>query len=237
MQWRRELTWKPGDLGWRIAALFMVGSFLFALGSFPPYSQLVDGRVVGITYVVGSVFFTSGGYSLFYQVINTDQDGESASRPRRFWAWQTDVTAWWAAFIQLIGTLLFNANTIDAMFETFTTEQENRLVWAPDFFGCIAFLVASHLFWLGVCHRWWCTRTDDPDWWGSLLNYVGSVFFMASAIASFTLETTGETINITIVNVGTFVGAVCFLVGSYVTLPPHQPDRRVADRVRAQENH
>ena len=50
MQWRRELAWRPGDLGWRIAALFMVGSFLFALGSFPLYWGLVDARVVGITF-------------------------------------------------------------------------------------------------------------------------------------------------------------------------------------------
>ena len=34
------------------------GSFLFALGSFPPYAQLVDPGTVGITFVVGSVFFT-----------------------------------------------------------------------------------------------------------------------------------------------------------------------------------
>ncbi|MDH3755140.1 MAG: hypothetical protein OEU32_14815 [Acidimicrobiia bacterium] len=234
MQWRRELTWNPRDLSWRIAALFMVGSFLFALGSFPPYSQLVDGRVVGITFVLGSILFTAGGYSVFYQVINSDDDGEPSSG-RRFWAWQPDRTAWWAAFVQLIGTLLFNVNTVDAMFETFTTEQENRLVWTPDFFGCIAFLIASHLFWLGVCHRWWCRRTDDPDWWGSLLNYVGSVFFMASAIGAFTLKTTGEPLNITIVNIGTFLGAICFLVGSYVTLPPHQPARTSADAANATE--
>ena len=58
------------------------------------------------------------------------------------------------------------------------------------------------------------------EWWSSLLNYVGSVFFMASAIAAFTLTTTGEAINTAIVNTGTFVGALCFLVGSYVLLPP-----------------
>ncbi|MDH3704581.1 MAG: hypothetical protein OES57_00835 [Acidimicrobiia bacterium] len=219
MQWRRELTWNASDLGWRVAALFMVGSFLFALGSFPPYSQLVDGRVVGITFVVGSLFFTSAGYSQFLQVINDDSDAGSDGS-FRFWAWQPRITLWWATFVQLIGTLLFNANTIDAMFETLTVEETNRLVWAPDFFGSIAFLVASHLAWISVCGRLWCVRRDDPDWWGALLNYVGSVFFMASAIASFTLKTTGEALNITIVNVGTFVGAVCFLVGAYLLLPP-----------------
>ena len=30
----------------------------------------------------------------------------------------------------------------------------------------------------------------------------------------------GPSLNITIVNTGTFVGAICFLVGAYVLLPP-----------------
>ena len=229
MQWHRELTWNPSDLGWRIAALFMTGSFLFALGSFPPYSQLVDGRIVGITFVVGSLFFTSAGYSQFLQVINSPEEaGGDAPESFRFWAWQPARVLWWAAFVQSIGTLLFNVNTIDAMRQSLTAEETNRLVWAPDFFGSIAFLIASHLAWTAVCHRLWCVRRDDPDWWGALLNYVGSIFFMASAIASFTLQTTGEARNITVVNIGTFVGAVCFFVGAYLLLPAVEDDRASA---------
>jgi hypothetical protein len=224
MRWHRELTWNPTDLRWRIAALFMVGSFLFALGSFPPYGQVIDARLVGVTFVVGALFFTSAAYSQLLETINADGHGGNPSTPFRFWAWEPRNLLWWAALIQFAGTLFFNANTIDAMVETLTTEQANRLVWAPDFFGCIAFLVASHLFWLAACHRLWCVRADDPDWWGSLLNYIGSVFFMASALASFTLTTTGEMINITIVNIGTFVGAVCFLLGAYLLLPPFTAD-------------
>jgi hypothetical protein len=217
MQWRRRVEWTPRDLDWRVSALFMVGSSLFALGSFPPYSQLVDGRVVGITYVVGSLFFTAGGYSTVLQVIN---DGADDSVPMKWWAWSPRGALWWAAVVQLIGTLLFNANTIDAMVAAFTVEETNRLVWGPDFFGSIAFLVASHLAWMHLSGKFWYRDTDDPEWWSSMLNYLGSVFFMASAIASFTLPTTGETLNITIVNTGTFLGALCFLVGSYVLLPP-----------------
>ena len=60
----------------------------------------------------------------------------------------------------------------------------------------------------------------DSDWWSSLLNYVVSVFFMLSALTAVTLTTTGEMVNIAVVNSGTFVGALCFLIGSYVLLPP-----------------
>jgi hypothetical protein len=220
MQWRRRVEWTPHDLAWRIAVLFMVGSSFFALGSFPPYSQLVDGRVVGITFVIGSLFFTSAGYSAFVQVIN---DGAGPAQRTKLWAWSPRGALWWAAVVQLAGTILFNVNTIDAMVTTFTVEETNRLVWGPDFFGSIAFLVASHLAWMHLGGRFWFSNTDDPEWWSSMLNYLGSVFFMASAIASFTLTTTGEALNTAIVNTGTFLGAVCFLVGAYVLLPPSSP--------------
>ena len=221
MQWRRELAWRPGDLGWRIAALFMVGSFLFALGSFPLYWGFVDARVVGITFFVGSLFFTAAGYSTFYQVINSSEDPsrDPAAGPR-FWAWRPRDMAWWSSFVQLVGTLFFNFNTLLAMLTTLTVEQTNRLVWAPDFFGSIAFLIASHLAWLMVCKRLWCVRREDADWWIAGLNYMGSIFFMAAAIAAFTLPTTGETLNITIVNLGLFLGAVCFFAGAYLLQPP-----------------
>jgi len=219
MQWRRLITWNPRDLGWRVAVLFMVGASVFALGSFPAYAQTVDPGTVGITFVVGSLFFTSAAYSQFLQVINEPDDGV---RPGsfRFFAWQPRRMLWWAAAVQLVGTLLFNLSTIDAMFENLSVEETNRLVWAPDFLGSVSFLIASHLAWLYVCRRMWCVRRGDTDWWISAVNYLGSVFFMAAAITSFTLETTGEELNQTIVNSGTFLGAVCFFVGAYLLLPP-----------------
>lgn len=51
------------------------------------------------------------------------------------------------------------------------------------------------------------------------LDYAGSILFMLSAIASFTLTATGQLVNTTIVSSGTFAGAVCFLVASYLLLP------------------
>ena len=220
MQWRRRVEWTPRDPEWRITVLFIVGSALFALGSFPPYSQLVDGRAVGITFVIGSLFFTTAALSAAVRVI--DEDRNDGTRTR-WWSESRVSRLRWAAVIQLAGTLLFNVNTIDAMVTTFTVEETNRLVWAPDFFGCIAFLVASHLYWRDSRSRRTGNGTHDSQWWSSLLNYVGSVFFMASALASFTLTTTGEAINIAIVNTGTFLGAICFLIGSYVLLPFAQP--------------
>jgi hypothetical protein len=229
MQWRRALTWNPSDLGWRIAALFMTGSFIFAIGSFPLYSQKVDPGIVGVTFLVGSIMFTAAAYSAFFQVIN-DADHAVGSGRFRYWAWQPGRTLWWAAIVQLAGTLFFNASTFRAMIDGLSTEQTNRLIWAPDFFGSTCFLIASHLGWVYVCTRVWCIRRDDPDWWSALLNYVGSILFMLAAIASFTLTTTGDEINTTIVNSGTFAGAGCFFVGAYLLLSPAPaPSRSTTD--------
>ena len=57
--------------------------------------------------------------------------------------------------MQLVGTVFFNVNTIHALLDSQDTDEVNRLVWAPDFFGSIAFLIASHLAWLAVCQGWW----------------------------------------------------------------------------------
>ena len=43
---------------------------------------------------------------------------------------------------------------------------------------------------------------------------MGSIAFGASAIAARYLHSTGEIANITLVNLGTFLGAICFFVGA-----------------------
>jgi hypothetical protein len=222
MIWRRQLSWSPRLLEWRVSALFMVGATLFAAGSFPAYSQAVPGTVLGVTFVVGAIFFTSAAYSQFLEIVNRSRASESYEAPPRFrlWAWQPARILWWATVVQLTGTLLFNVSTIDAMADSLDVQDENRLVWAPDMFGSIAFIIASHLAWRDTCGSNWCVRRDDSDWWIAVLNYLGSIFFITAAIASFTLPTTGEVLNITLVNLGTFAGAVCFFAGAYLLLPP-----------------
>ena len=220
MRWRREVRWRPRDLAWRIGALFVVGSFLFALGSFPPYFNVIDPRVVAVTFAAGSVFFTAAGYSQFLQALN-----EGSDTFRLVGAKTADIV-WWAATVQLAGTIFFNISTFGALAAGLDTEQVNRLVWAPDIFGSIAFLVASALAWASLVGFRWAVRRDDADWWINLLNAVGSVFFMLSAIAALTLPTTGEMVNIVIVNAGTFLGAACFLAGGYLLWPPAGGARR-----------
>ena len=94
MRWRRVLRWEPGRQGWRVAVLFMVGSSLFALGSFPLYAQTVDPRAVGVTFVVGSVFFTSAAVGQLLQARRPAASGDGDHR-----------LLLWAAAVQLAASL------------------------------------------------------------------------------------------------------------------------------------
>ncbi|HWG64257.1 MAG TPA: hypothetical protein VG253_21415, partial [Streptosporangiaceae bacterium] len=59
----------------------------------------------------------------------------------------------------------------------------------------------------------------DRPWWIAALNMCGSVAFGASAVASYVVHDSGLPRNASLVNLGTFVGALCFLVGAYLLLP------------------
>ena len=205
-------------LGWWIAVLFMVGSSLFAVGAFPPYADHADPRAVALTFFVGSIFFTLAAYLQYVQVVNAGTDGPARSRPRLL-AWQPRRTDWWAASVQSVGTLLFNISTLSAVDAAFTVQQQDRLVWAPDLFGSIAFLVASSLAWVSVCHGWWAPRPHDRSWWVAALNLAGSIAFQISALAAFVRPATGELLALPVANLGTFLGAAAFFAGAALLLP------------------
>jgi threonine/homoserine/homoserine lactone efflux protein len=48
---------------------------------------------------------------------------------------------------------------------------------------------------------------------------IGSILFMASALASYILPTTGNFINSQISIAGTLLGALCFLIGAILMFP------------------
>ena len=64
------------------------------------------------------------------------------------------------------------------------------------------------------------------DWWASavqlaptLLNLLGSIAFGVSAVASYVIPATGELRDAERANLGTLVGAICFLIGALLLLP------------------
>ena len=214
---RGSLLWQPHALGWWIAILFAIGSFLFALGVVPAYASAVGPPADASTFFLGSIFFTAAGYLQFVQSINAP--GEAGPGRTRLLAWQPSRIDFWACGVQSIGTLLFNVSTFAATLTALDPAQEHRLIWRPDLSGSIAFMIASSLAWLEVNHRWFAVTPRGLPWWIVAMNLAGSVAFMVSAVAGYISPSTGEIANLPVANLGTFVGAVGFFVGAVLLLP------------------
>src|SRR5271166_1381432 len=58
---------------------------------------------------------------------------------------------WWAAGIQLIGTVWFNRTTLSALLVGLGASPAHHPVWRPDALGSICFLVSSWLAWAEEC--------------------------------------------------------------------------------------
>jgi hypothetical protein len=191
--------WAPRRASWWIGVLFAVGSTCFLVAPFPGFEQLVGSGAVGVVFFVGSIFFTSAAVLQFLQ-----------AEPRR--------SDWWAALIQLAGTVFFNVNTFNAMKTGLDVHQTNRLGWAPDVFGCACFLVASYLAYVEVGGHGVRQQTRTTDWWIAAVNLAGSVAFGISAIASFVVPKTGSILDLGAANFTTALGALGFLIGALLLL-------------------
>lgn len=222
--------WAPRRLTWWVAVLFMVGSFLFALGSlvglvpqlFDALSQSV--LALDLIFFSGSIFFTTAAYTQLLEAINAGEDislkVSDVRRDRFRWlAWKPRNIGYMASLTQFIGTLLFNVSTFSAMVPWASWHGEERFIWRPTFTGSVLFMIASILALLEVCGSYWCLRARSISWWILALNLAGSIGFMISAIFAFITPTTQEPLNQVAVNVFTFQGAVCFFAGAYLLLP------------------
>ena len=93
-------------------------------------------------------------------------------------------------------------------------------MWTPDAFGSICFLVASELAFAEAGHAWLSWRPGSMGWRIAALNLLGSVFFGISAIAGWVQPSTGNLLDAALDTSGTFLGAICFLIGAALLLVP-----------------
>jgi hypothetical protein len=191
--------WAPRRATWWIGVLFAAGSTCFLVAPFPGFEQLVGSGAVGVVFFFGSIFFTSAALLQYLE-----------AEPRRI--------DWWATLIQLAGTIFFNVNTFNAMKTGLDVHQTNRLVWAPDVFGCACFLVASYLAYVEVGGHGVRRQTRTTEWWIAAVNLAGSVAFGVSAIASFVVPKTGSILDLGAANFMTALGALGFLAGALLLL-------------------
>jgi hypothetical protein len=215
---------RPTFLNAVVAWLFIIGSACFVLGSVPAYLDAVGGVADAVTFVVGSIFFTAASLGQLLQAQTpamTSPDPSQRETPRRLrlWGWRPLDQNWIAAVTQFPGTLFFNISTTAALTHNMTTAEEDRRVWRPDLYGSTLFLVSSAVAILAVSHG----TSGDPGvrlprriaW----LNMLGSVLFMASALASFVLPSSDDELSTRVAVAGTLLGALCFLIGAMLMFP------------------
>ncbi len=216
--------WAPGAVAWWIGVLFMVGATCFALGPLPAYVDAVGVRAADLTFFVGSLFFTSAAFLQYLEAANTLPAGDAAAtggagRRVRVLTWEPERIDWWATAVQLIGTFAFNLSTLAALVQNLDAAEAKRFVWRPDAVGSVCFLVASALAWREAGRAWASWRPRLLSWWIALLNLAGSIAFGVSAVASYVDPQTGQPRNFSVMNLGTFLGAIGFLVGAFLLLP------------------
>ncbi len=223
-----SVWWQPRSRNWWMAVLFMIGASCFIAGAVVSQWGSASRPGIGVTFFVGSIFFTSAGYLQYSEAANVPHPYDPRRRRRRWRpaSWEPRRIDWLAALIQLVGTVLFNISTFAAMNHDLTTHQVNARVWAPDAFGSVAFLLASGLAFAEVCHRWACFRRRSLSWWIVALNLLGSIAFGISAIASLLEPASGEPVSARIANAGTSLGGICFLLGALLLIPEAAAARR-----------
>ena len=196
---------------------FAIGSVCFAVGAVPFYADRVGLVLTNATFFVGAIFFTLA--ALIQLVL-------SGRRPPRRGTHPADRWDWWAALIQFAGTLFFNVSTTEALITAINPATQVAGGWRPDAFGSICFLIASSFAVIATRDRDHLWDPASRTWQGTWLNMLGSVFFGVSAVGAFVLPATGDLIGLFWANLGTFLGALCFLTAALLSrraAPIQQP--------------
>jgi hypothetical protein len=204
----RERVRPPAEL-W-MALAFGLGSACFLVGPIPFYAALVGARADAITFFVGSILFTAGG-GLQSWLAAPRRSADPAGR-----------AAWWAAIIQSLGTLFFNVTTFRAVQVTLSQADYDRLVWRPDAYGSVCFLVSGAIAYRASARRGWRPRRTGPGWWQAGVNLLGCIFFGIAAVAGYVVGSSTSLVNQAAANVTTSAGAACFLACAVGTAREHR---------------
>jgi hypothetical protein len=216
---RTGVWWAPRRASWWIGVLFAIGSTCFFVGPFPGFEQLVGSGVDGLVFFVGSIFFTTAAALQWLETINADPGPALRRGTLRVVTFEPRRIDWWSSGIQLVGTVYFNFSTFHALQDGLDAGAYDRLVWKPDVFGSICFLVSGYLAYIEVCgHPFW-TRERTLEWKIAAVNLVGCIAFGISAIASFWVPDAGGVLALAASNWFTALGGLCFLVGAILLLP------------------
>jgi hypothetical protein len=213
-----EIARRLARVNWVAALAFTIGGTLFAIGAWVAQLGSGDASTSASIYFVGGLFFNTGGYASFLGAVNAPRavgaDGAFAAERWRWWSYEPQRIDWLSTFVLFAGTIAFGVSLADSFIQGLSGPQINRLIWTPETFGCILFLISGHLGFVEICHRGYpCWRPRDLGWAIVAINQVGSVFFMISALAGLIRPATGSAVSLDVANWGTLLGAACFAIG------------------------
>jgi hypothetical protein len=220
--------WAPRRLAWWIAILFAIGSALFTLGgvgaTWPQCvpAPLRDASNLNWIFIVGAVFFTSAAWLQWLEAFNGDVSealSDGAQRKWRWFGWRPRNLGYLACAVQLVGTVMFNFNTADAMIAGLSWEAEDLLIWTPNMLGCVCFLVASYLAYAEVSQGAASFAPRSVSWWITVVNLLGSVAFQISALYSIVGPEPAASGSLFFASFYTAAGGVCFFIGAYLMIP------------------
>jgi hypothetical protein len=223
--------WAPARLTWWVAVLFIIGSGLFSLGgyaiSFPEQTDKIIATGINVDWVffIGSVFFTLAALCQLLEAMNAgDSDGlytdEDKTSNFQWLTWHPQRIGYMASLTQLIGTVMFNFNTVNIFIDDLNWVQQDILIWLPNIIGCLCFLIASRLAFMEVCHGYWGWQPGNIEWWITVLNLLGSIGFMISALYGLAVPPGDSSATFSWLSaLFTFQGGLCFFIASYLLLP------------------
>jgi hypothetical protein len=188
--------------------LFMIGSSFFAIGTAPGLAMLWGAGGTKLLCFMGSWFFTSA--ALIQLML---------SKPSTSRSWETPSirAEYRSAAIQFFGTLNFNVSTGAALW-AHRIPTQRHFVWWPDVAGSVAFLVSAALGIVAASLAVGLVQPQSRLWLAAWTSMIGSIAFGASAVGAF-ITTTGAAADDRLAEIGTFVGALCFLIAALLRLP------------------
>jgi hypothetical protein len=221
---RLRHLWIPQQLNWWIGVLFALGASLFAVASVFFLSPALLAAwslspvLVNLTFFAGSIPFTTAAYLQLYQAANAGTP-EAPAQSGSWFGWRPHDIGWLSCALQFAGTLLFNITTFDALLPELDWWQQDLVIWGPDLVGSILFLISGYLAFIETCDAHWAWQPAKVAWWIVMANLLGCVAFMVSAVLAFVPPVAPTSGVITVSNAFTLIGAMGFLVGSFLMLP------------------
>ncbi len=198
----------------RTALAFIFGPLLFALGSWLQLHNSQSPSMALGLLAIGSVFFTAGGWWQLKQARIGDQK-LPADSPH--WKW----CGLRCALTQSIGTVLFNVET----FFSWNQQHPNAGLWIllsilPNLIGSILFLVSAAYGLQEVGHgKVLVFEPDHLGWWISIVNALGCIWFMQSALAGLPTNLLLEQVIDSTMSVRTtLLGSIAFAIVGILSL-------------------